>query len=231
VENRRDEGFSGGDAAGAALVVVVAGGAAAGASQASTAGPYLTFAAAIIVALITWFATDRRQTRALAAEGERQVRSLDAERARLVLELKHTRAMADLAGLRGLLDEAAVALHRASYARDDVWRVGPAGVAQADHERSDPSRPGIAARLAAAGTALDELAERLAIRLGPETSAVVEFGHAADALRAIDIEINRPHADDVEQFNAFRSASDAFSAARNAFVAAAAVAGGAQAER
>ena len=126
----------------------------------------------------------------------------------------HDREVRDTDHVRGLLDDAAIALHRASYARDDVMRVGPA-VAR--------NRKGVAAKIATTGTALDELTEHSSVRLGPTTVAVTHFRDAADALRAIDIEIHRPEGFDmVERTHAFRAASGRFDAARAAFLAAAA---------
>ena len=73
----------------------------------------------------------RRLRQQLAAERERTVLQLEAEEARLQrqlaaegerqhVQLVHARELADLANLRALLDEAAVALHRARYALDSV---------------------------------------------------------------------------------------------------------------
>jgi hypothetical protein len=126
----------------------------------------------------------------------------------------HERVVRDIDHVRGLLDDAAMALHRASYARDDVMRAGPAVAGKTE---------GVAAKIAATGTTLDELADRLAVRFGPDADATTKFREAADALRAIDIEIGRPEGFDiVEQFQAYQSASGRFDAARAAFLAVAA---------
>ena len=205
--------------------VAVGGAAAYGAAQTDHTAPILTFVGAILVALITAFTTNRRQQHQLEAESDRQRRGLDAEsarqqhaheaeRVRLELQLSHDRDMSDLGHVRALLDDAAMALHRASYARDDVMRVGPAAAGK---------REGVAAKIATTGTALDELADRLAVRFGPDADATTNFREAADALRAIDIEIGRPEGFDiVEQFQAYQAASARFDDARTAFLAAAA---------
>jgi hypothetical protein len=115
----RDDGgssFEKEDAVGTAIVVVVAGAAAGGASQAGSAGPYLTFAAAVLVALVTWFATDRRQARQLLAEEKRQAASLAADASRQARELAHDRKLRDLDHLRAALSAAAVAYEDAVLA-------------------------------------------------------------------------------------------------------------------
>ena len=53
-----------------------------GASQSSQAGPIIAGVVAFVVALITWYATDKRQSKALAAEEQRQAKALDAEQRR-----------------------------------------------------------------------------------------------------------------------------------------------------
>lgn len=104
---RGPEGFDSGDALGAGAIIIVSIGAAVGASQTGSASPYLTFAGAIIVALLTWFATDRRQVRQLADGRERLTDQLDAEEKRQAAEQTHDRALHDLDHLREFLDEAA----------------------------------------------------------------------------------------------------------------------------
>ena len=104
----------------AAGTSLVGGAAVYGATRTDDTGPILAFAAAVLVALITAFTTNRRQQHALEAESERQRRALDAESERLRLQLAHDREMADLGDTRELLDDAAVALHDADYARYEV---------------------------------------------------------------------------------------------------------------
>jgi integrase len=85
----------------------------------------------------------------------------------------HERDRADRAELRILIDEAAVALHTASYARGD------AEVALMQHAtKLGERRPDVMPAATAAGKALDELQERLAIRLGREHPAATAFGDA-----------------------------------------------------
>jgi hypothetical protein len=107
------QGFDSRDAAGAGVVVIVSGVAAVGAAQTGSASPYLTFAAAIIVALLTWFATDRRQARQLADGRERLRDQLDAEKKRQATEHAHDRGLHDLDHLREFLDEATDAFEQA----------------------------------------------------------------------------------------------------------------------
>ena len=85
-------------AVGALIVVVIGGGSVLGAAQTSNTGPILAFIGALLVALITWFAADRRQRYSLAAE-----------KARLDLQLSHERRLNDVEHLRDLLDEAIAA--------------------------------------------------------------------------------------------------------------------------
>jgi hypothetical protein len=126
----------------------------------------------------------------------------------------HEREVRDIDHVRGLLDDAAIALHGASYARDDVMRAGPAVAVKTE---------GVAAKIAATGTTLDELAGRLAVRFGPNADATTKFREAADALRAIEIAIHIPgFVDEADQFQRFEAASGRFNDARAAFLAAAA---------
>jgi membrane protein implicated in regulation of membrane protease activity len=67
-----------GDALGAGAVVIVAGGAAAGAGATDHTSAYLTFAGAVIVAVITAVTTNRRQERQLADEHVRLEEQLTA---------------------------------------------------------------------------------------------------------------------------------------------------------
>jgi hypothetical protein len=80
---------------------------AAAASGSRHAGPILTFVGAILVALIAWYATDRRQRRLLAAEDTRHKAELQAHEKRHAAQLAHDRSLRDLDDLRRFLDEAA----------------------------------------------------------------------------------------------------------------------------
>jgi hypothetical protein len=83
---------------------------------------------------------------------------------------RHARSMADLENVRELLDEAAVALHRADYAR---YSVAVGRIRQGEYlwERE----PDVVEKVVTAGVALDELSERLAVRLGPDHEVVTHF--------------------------------------------------------
>jgi aspartate aminotransferase-like enzyme len=91
--------------------------------------------------------------------------------------LQHARELADLESVRGVMDDAAAALHDATYAIDGVR----AGVLQhglglfEDEGREKPFRA-----VRRAGERLDQLLERLKIRLGREHEAVKAF-ETADA--------------------------------------------------
>jgi hypothetical protein len=79
-----------------ALIIVTGAGAAFGASKTDSAAPYLALTGALLVALITWYATDRRQAQMLRADERRQQRQLD-----------HDRALDDRQELRKFLDSVA----------------------------------------------------------------------------------------------------------------------------
>jgi hypothetical protein len=84
---------------------VVGGGAAIAATQTDQTTPLLTFAGALIVAIITAITTNRRQSRALAGESGRHRATLTAESDRLTKQLRHDRALSDIADLRNVLEE------------------------------------------------------------------------------------------------------------------------------
>lgn len=148
--------------------------------------PGLTLLGALGVALIAALAADARQARQLEADGERQTKALagDAERQERALEaeanrqsatLAHDRELADLADLRALLDEGAVAFYLCFQA------VGGVSIEYTRHGRSMHERAPEAAReLRHRGRALDEIGARLSVRLGPNAGAeVVEALEAA----------------------------------------------------
>jgi hypothetical protein len=112
---------------------------------AATVGP----AAIVAVAAITAWTTNRRQREALA----------------------HARELADLADLRRLLDEAAVALDRAIPADRNA-------VLHADVYE-------LASQMSVDATALDALHARLSVRLGPRHDLTVTLGEAAASVRAL----------------------------------------------
>jgi hypothetical protein len=201
--------------------VAVGGAAAYGAAQTDHTAPILTFAGAILVALITAFTTNRRQQHQLEAESKRQQLALEAERDRLRLQLAHEREMADLQHVRNLLDDAAVALHDADYARYDIEAARMShGAGLAEKARDEITR----AR--DVGKDLDRLGERLAIRLGPDDNAVTYFRAAAQALLAVFRLANTPERfvelDPLKHHHDFEAANTNFNGARAAFLAAAA---------
>ena len=79
-----------------------------------------TILAAVIIAVLAAWTAGRRQKRQLDAEGKRQAATLAHGREVATLSLSAERALADLADLRKLLDEAAVALDGARDARDEL---------------------------------------------------------------------------------------------------------------
>jgi hypothetical protein len=104
----------------AALAVSVAGGAAVGATQVNDTPALLAVIGAIFVALITWYATDRRQVNAIAADRER-----------LEAQLGHDRELSDLSELRTVVDEtlASMEIHvhrlgRFHHARERAMEAG-----------------------------------------------------------------------------------------------------------
>ena len=82
-------GASGGDVAVAGGATLAGAAGIYGATTTSQTGPIIAGVVAIFVALVTWYATDRRQSKALAAERDR----LDAT-------FNHERALADVADVR-----------------------------------------------------------------------------------------------------------------------------------
>jgi hypothetical protein len=93
--------------------------------------------------------------------------------------LENQRRIADLGHVRGLLDDAAVALHRAAYVLDEV---------RSGMTKHSPnfftSEPGteVFADLDAEGKKLDALVERLRVRFGNEHPVVVAFRQADEAM-------------------------------------------------
>lgn len=88
--------------------------------------------------------------------------------------LKHDRELADLADLRKLLDEAAVALNDAGEARAEV------DVSFTEHGPNMPAAP--KDKLKDSGHALFPLLVRLHVRLGAKNAITTHFSAAVDAL-------------------------------------------------
>lgn len=158
-------------------VVLIGGVSVAGATQSSETGPILAFAGAVLVALIAAFAAQRRLRQQLTAEHARHAAQLEAERQRQAAQLAHDRELADLADLRALLDEAAVALDRANYARADL------GSAYRSHGKTIREKaPEIVQAINQCGQTLDAIAARLGVRLGADDPVTAAFDKANTAL-------------------------------------------------
>ena len=140
---------------------------------------------------------------------------------------RHDREMADLEAVRRVLDDAAIALHEADYARGDVKR------AHIRDGRKLLERGGeFVKRLGERGRALDELRERLTIRFGADHEIVDTFRAADDALLEMHRKASTPERfidpDDSEWHLGIDTASDRFIEARDSFLAAAAGTAGAR---
>jgi hypothetical protein len=124
-------GGTGGDVGVAVGACAVGGAGIYGAAQTSQTGPIIAGIVAIIVALVTWYATDRRQAKSIDAQQEAQDRDLEAEqrrheatlageRERLDDRLQHERKLADIAEVRKILEHAFDAVDELMRAAGDV---------------------------------------------------------------------------------------------------------------
>jgi hypothetical protein len=139
----------------------------------------------------------------------------------------HERKMADLEAVRRLLDDAAIALHDADYARAEVQS------AHIQEGRWLAQRRGESVQeLHEAGKSLDRLRERLTVRLGADHEVVKQFRAADEALLEMYRKASTPERligdDPLEWHQAIDAASDRFTEARDAFLAAAAKTAGAR---
>lgn len=177
-----------GDAAGAATVVIVAGGAVAAASQSGNVGPYLTFAGAILVALITAWTTNRRQRKQLEAEDrrlgtqladgrERLRQELRAEKERLELQSDNERQLRDLDQVRALLDEVAAAYVRMV----DLLVVAYGNREAGQHDAEEVPTAGSGTAL----VALRALQFRFILRFFPDHPFVASLGKTINGLSAM----------------------------------------------
>jgi hypothetical protein len=179
-----------------------------------------------------------RQRERLGEEGVRLKLQLEEERVRLQLQLAHEREMTDLDHVRGLLDDAAVALHEAIQIRGELTLPRLRGELRAvvqrlrqmrddvteDQNDSVRSESGDEKLLAAIRRArevaadLARLAERLAIRLRPDHDAVRELRVANEALASMPFfaEVFEPALNKL-----FDETTAKFDDARAAFLAAA----------
>ena len=188
-------GSSGADlAVGGGTTIVVLAGIAAG-SQSSQAAPVIAGIVALAVALITWYATDRRQGAALAAEERRHQATLEAERERFTEQLKaessrheavlrHQERQQDIDELRRILDNAAAVLAELNHDWLDFirarWRV--------DSASEDPDVAKAAYRtareqLARTRRTLVDARYRASMRLGTQHEAVRALGKLEKLMR------------------------------------------------
>jgi hypothetical protein len=144
-----------------------------------------TVVGAAILAGVAAVTTNKRLTKQITAERERQERDIvaSAERQREELDartdgqrrqLDHARELADLADLRKLLDEAAIALNDAIDASHRL------DVAAAQHGTSLPDDAGDES--AALGRLLVTLHARLQVRLGQHDPIAARFDDASKAM-------------------------------------------------
>jgi hypothetical protein len=157
-----------------------------------------------------------------------------------VRSLGHERTLADLANVRDILDEAAVALHETAYLLDDLlsYLTQHGGVSFFKTEDGTAIYKALGGR----GRELDALLERLSVRLGSDHHVVSAF-NAADAAtlgiwRAAGLLRDEPEADgNPAAANQIRKLNDQkrgeieafreqFDTARKAFVSAAHTAAG-----
>ena len=155
-----------------------------GASQTSKAVPIIAGSVAILVALFTWYATDKRQTKAIAAHEREQERAFRAERERLAAQLRHDRVLADVADLRAVLEEALDSVDE-WRAHAEAWGAAAAGSSEERDARRAMDRD---------LNAMHKVTNRLRVRLGEfdpillawRELAVEGAGDYHDAARASD---------------------------------------------
>lgn len=156
-----------------------------------------TVVAAIVVAVITAVTTNRRQREAL----------------------RHDRELADLADLRALLDEAAVAMRRSRDKFDNLVK----RFEELGKDLSDVSRE----ELAEAGRTMLALDARLIVRLGEEGPVTLPFETACTEMLdtwhgVVDVELEGASEEEIADKVAERKRSKAaFDEAWEAFVKAA----------
>lgn len=96
--------------------------------------------------------------------------------------LRHSRKLADLDHVRSVLDEAAVVLHQLEYTLNEI-RVELIGHGMSFFASDDGPR--LFDEFTHSGVCLDELLERLKIRLGPQNEVVAALTTVAQAAVAI----------------------------------------------
>lgn len=158
--------------------------------------PALTLAGALVLAIIAAETADTRQQRQIEAERERHLATLT-----------HARELADLADLRGLLDEAAAVLHRADKAAFTLADAYATDGAEVDGERQT--------KLATEVYALDDLEPRLEVRLGRSAPAARAFAESTSAAINVVQAVRRG-----EEATVAKSAAAALADAKDRFTSA-----------
>jgi hypothetical protein len=115
-----------------------------------------------------------RQQRELRADAERQQRELDARTVGQKRQLDHARALADLADLRALLDEAAVVLNEAVDASHRLQVVAAERGSSLAHDAGN--------EVAEQGRRLVTLQARLQVRLGEGDPVALRFDESCKAV-------------------------------------------------
>ncbi|HSZ13441.1 MAG TPA: hypothetical protein VK790_05345 [Solirubrobacteraceae bacterium] len=143
-----------------------------------------TVVAAAIVASVAAVTTNKRLTKQITAQREKQERDLMAAGERQELALAHARELSDIADLRALLDEAAVALDEARQPFNQAEaivasRIVPYSVGDAS-ELVDALVGDIETHVL-----LQTLAVRLAVRLGSDHPITAEFRRAGEAIHQL----------------------------------------------
>jgi hypothetical protein len=154
-----------------------------------------TLLAALGLAGVTIYTTNRR----VSAESDRQKREIDERTKGQKRLLDHQRELADLADLRTLLDEFALALDRARTARDEMVVLAQTARRRRSTIDTDIGRTAGAAKQV--GQELLALTMRLRVRLGSENPLAVASEEVADAVPRMWVQ--------VEQFGNEMSLSDA----------------------
>jgi hypothetical protein len=181
---RANGGGTGTDVAVAGCATVAGAAGIYGATTTSHTGPIIAGVVAIFVALVTWYATDRRQSKALAAERQRFDRQLQAENERLRETLAHQQESRELEELRAVLDNATETLTAANIKTSSAvwnWRQLP----------FDPTSDRKSAVVASSGEAYDALMAamaswyRVTLRLGDEHPVALTLRKAIDAIQEL----------------------------------------------
>ena len=168
---------------------MVAAGSAIGASQSDSTGPVLAFVGAILVALVTWYATDRRQRTALA------------ERERLELQLAHQRHLHDVADLREVLSNTLSAAEETFVLMERVVK------ALAKDPPTAKARPGTAEKTDELLGAMRKSHRDLIVRFPRDDETLAAHGKLLDAFNAARLTLTP---DGIEEFAIHKSeASDA----------------------